>query len=109
MTARPLITVVLACTVTSCSFAGGPQRPDGFTPSDQTRALPQVLQKGKGAQWVQFAPHTLGALYSAIVLGPDNNLWFIDENAASLVRMALNGSIKEFSLSGVLTGNGVSM
>jgi virginiamycin B lyase len=68
-----------------------------------------VVQQGKGAQWVRFIPHTLGALYSAIVLGPDNNLWFIDENAAGLVRIAASGASKEFSLSGVVIGNAVSM
>ncbi|MGA8535579.1 MAG: hypothetical protein WB615_15835 [Candidatus Tumulicola sp.] len=76
---------------------------------DQTRGVPHVLQKGKGTQWVRFTPHTAAKLYSAIVPGPDNNLWFIDENAGSLVRMGLNGSIEEFSLSSVLTGSAVSM
>jgi streptogramin lyase len=90
-------------------MSGGSLQPSGSAFLARPGSIPQVVQKGKGAQWVGFAPHTLGALYSAIVLGPDANVWFIDENAASLVRMTVNGSIKEFSLSGVITGNAVSM
>ena len=101
MTAQPLGALVLACTLTGCSLTGGQMRPD---------AGPQcVLQKGNGAQWVQFSPHTLGALYSAMALGPDGNVWFIDENAFRLVRISMNGSIKEFSFESVATGSAVSM
>ncbi|MFY9739924.1 MAG: hypothetical protein WAK11_12880 [Candidatus Cybelea sp.] len=100
MTAQPLGALVLACTLTGCSLTGGQMRPD---------AGPLVLQKGNGAQWVQFSPHTLGALYSAMALGPDGNVWFIDENAFRLVRISMNGSIKEFSFESVATGSAVSM
>ena len=72
-------------------------------------ALPDVAQKGNGAQWVSFSPKTVAFLYSAIAQGPDGNMWFIDENAGQLVRMTLGGSVKEFSLAGALAGNAVSM
>ena len=104
MCARSTLTTVFALALASCTLAGR-VTPTGAPPG----VPPDVVQKGNGAQFVQFTPHTLGALYSAIVLGPDKNLWFIDENAASLVRIGEGGAIKEFSLSGVLTGNGVSM
>jgi virginiamycin B lyase len=57
---------------------------------------------------VQFLPKTVAALYSAIVTGPDGNIWFIDENAPGLVRMSVSGGIHEFPLAGV-DGNAVSM
>jgi streptogramin lyase len=104
MNARPYSIPLLAFVLAACSGSELSRGPAPFT-----NLLPQVVQKGKGAQWVRFTPHTAGALYSAIVLGPDGNLWFIDENAASLVRMSMSGAIKEFSLSGIVTGNAVSM
>jgi virginiamycin B lyase len=109
MLARSIAILTLACALTGCAMRGKDVVPGGAPPAAQARALPGVVQKGKGAQWVQFAPHTLGALYSAIVLGPDKNLWFIDENAAALVRIGESGASKEFSLSGILSGSGVSM
>jgi streptogramin lyase len=108
MFARAAVTVLLTCVLASCSAGAGTVPRNGLALSGQS-LLPEVVQKGKDAQWVLFAPHTLGALYSAIVLGPDDNLWFIDETGAGLVRIAENGSIKEFALSGVLTGSAVSM
>jgi len=108
MSSRPLIILTLACTLTGCSLTGGQMRPYAALPNDSF-AQPQVVQKGKGAQWVQFKPHTLSGLYSAMALGPDGNVWFIDENAASLVRISASASIKEFRLSGTITGNAVSM
>jgi virginiamycin B lyase len=108
MSARPLATTILAVSLASCSFGG--KAPVGNTFVGETGGiLPQVIQRGKGAQWVSFTPRTMSDVYSAIVLGPDKNLWFVDELAGGLVRMAENGSIKEFSLSGVLTGNAISM
>jgi virginiamycin B lyase len=109
MTARALATFVLACTLTGCSLTGGQMRPDASAYSSYARAVPLVLQKGNGAQWVQFTPHTAGALYSAMALGPDGNVWFIDEDADRLVRMSANGSIKEFSFESVAGGSAVSM
>jgi hypothetical protein len=47
-------------------------------------------------------------LYSAILTGPDANIWYIDENAAGLVRMSVSGSIHQFPLTGV-GANVVSM
>jgi virginiamycin B lyase len=106
MSSRPLVTVVLAGVLTSCSFAHGGSPPGVYGGSSDV--LPQVVQGGKGAQWVQFTPHTSGDVYSAIVLGPDKNIWFLDE-FVGLVRMRENGSIKEFPLTSVLKGNAVSM
>ncbi len=105
MFARSL-TAVSVVIVAGCSFAGNAQPNNAFAGAGM---LPQVNQRGKGAQWVSFTPHTLGALYSAIVLGPDNNLWFIDENAASLVRITESGSSQEFSIESAVSGNAVSM
>ncbi len=109
MTARALAFFFLACTLTGCSLSGEPLRPDASPLSNQILASPHVVQKGKGAQWVGFKPHTTSGLYSAMALGPDGNVWFIDENAAGLVRISTSGSIKEFPLSGIITGNAVSM
>jgi len=75
----------------------------------QRLAGPEVAQRGKGAQWVQFDPKTNGFGYSAIVTGPDRNIWFIDEVGRGLVRMTETGAIKEFDLGGVFHGNPVSM
>ena len=109
MTARVLATLVVACMLTGCSLSGGQMRPDASAYSTDVRAVPQVVQKGNGAQWVQFTPHTLGALYSAMALGPDGNVWFIDEDADRLVRISANASIKEFSFESVAGGSAVSM
>jgi virginiamycin B lyase len=77
-------------------------------PEQQQLAVPDVVQRGKGAQWVSFVPKTLGVGYSAIVTGPDANVWFIDEGVG-LVRMVETGAIKEFELSGEFEFKGVSM
>lgn len=99
-----LLSLLAVCSfVWGCSMHGAALAPGGST------SAPDVFQKGKGAQFVQFQANTLGALYSAIDAGPDGNMWFLDENAASLVRMGMGGGIKEFSLSSVLGGNAVSM
>ena len=107
MLQKPLAIAVLAVVLSGCSFAD--KMLPGSGSSAQIGVAPQVLQRGNGAQWVQFTPKTFGALYSAIALGPDGNIWFLDENAASLVRLGEGGASKEFSLSGVLTGSAVSM
>jgi streptogramin lyase len=99
-----LLSFLAACSIVwGCSMNG-----TGPAPVSQI-AAPEVFQKGSGAQFVQFKTKTLGFLYSAIDAGPDGNIWFLDENAGSLVRMGMSGGIKEFSLSGVLGGNAVSM
>jgi virginiamycin B lyase len=109
MPSRPLIILALACALTGCSLSGGQIRPDASAFSRQLSAPPNVVQKGKGAQWVQFKPHTVSSLYSAMALGPDGNVWFIDENADRLVRISQSGSIKEFSFESVAGGSAVSM
>jgi streptogramin lyase len=101
--------VIVVGVLAGCSLRGQPPNPGTSAFRAAPYVVPEVTQRGKGAQWVQFLPHTPGALYSAIVKGPDGNIWFLDENAGSLVRMSLNGAIKEFSLSGFLGGNAVSM
>lgn len=107
MSSRPLLTVVLAAVLTSCSVANG--GPPGSVYGRPSNMLPQVVQRGKGAQWVRFTLNPSGGSYTAIVLGPDKDLWFIDELAGSLVRLNESGSTKEFSLLSVLKGNAVSM
>ena len=108
MSARPLVILALTFTLTGCSLSGEQMRP-GAPAYSTNRTVPLVRQKGNGAQWVQFTPHTVGALYSAMALGPDGNVWFIDENADRLVRISTNGSVKEFSFESVAGGSGVSM
>lgn len=103
------IVVLLLCGLPGCSFLGAPLRSEDSATANRQRTLPQVVQKGKGVQWVRFTPPTAGALYSAIVPGPDGNLWFLDETGGGLVKMTLTGSVHEFSLSSVLTGSAVSM
>ena len=107
MSAPRLVILVLACTLTGCSLSGE-MRPDAQAYSTYHTG-PLVRQKGNGAQWVQFTPHTLGALYSAMALGPDGDVWFIDEDADRLVRISTNGSVKEFSFESVAGGSAVSM
>jgi streptogramin lyase len=106
---RAGLLLVLTCAITACSVDRQSPTPGTPTVTAPRYVVPDVTQKGKGAQWVQFLPHTPGALYSAIVQGPDENMWFLDENAAGLVRMTLSGAIKEFSLSAFLGGNAVAM
>ncbi len=107
MSSRPLAIVVLAGVLTGCSFAK--VGPPGNAYAGPSNILPQVAQRGKGAQWVRFTLNPSGGSYTAIVLGPDKNVWFIDELAGSLVRLQESGSTKVFSLSSVLRGNAVSM
>jgi virginiamycin B lyase len=108
MTARSLVFLALACALTGCSVSGEQTRPD--VPGYPTyRIAPLVQQKGKGVQWIAFTPHTIGALDSAMALGPDGNVWFFDEDADRLARISGNGAVKEFSFESVAGGSGVSM
>lgn len=105
MIARRIASLVASALVlAACSGHGEPA-----TPAFTNPIVPGVVQKGGGGQFVQFTPMTIGALYSAIVQGPDGNMWFLDENAARLVRMSLSGTIKEFDIEAELSGNAVSM
>ncbi len=88
MFARRLVILSLACALTGCSLSGEQTRPD--VPAYSTyRSAPLVQQKGKRAQWIQFTPHTVGALYSAMSLLSDRNVSFIYYTADSLVRISL--------------------
>ncbi|MGA9946550.1 MAG: hypothetical protein WBE79_15505 [Candidatus Cybelea sp.] len=109
MLPRSIGLLALTCVLEACAFTSKAVVPNSSAAEVGPRVAPEVAQKGKGAQWVSFAPHSLGALYSAIVLGPDKNLWFIDENAASLARITESRSFREFSLEGAVTGSAVSM
>ncbi|HET9343952.1 MAG TPA: hypothetical protein VFO25_13675 [Candidatus Eremiobacteraceae bacterium] len=60
--------------------------------------VPFVLQKGGGAQWVQFGPNTPGFNFGPIVTGVDHNLWFLEENSDSLVRISMSGAVKVFPI-----------
>ena len=102
MSLRRLAIFVLAGVLTSCSFAK--VGPPGNTYAGPSNMLPQVAQRGKGAKWVRFTLNPSGGSYTAIVLGPDKNVWFIDELAGRLVRVEESGKIKAFPLSGVLKG-----
>jgi len=79
-----------------------------FANAQQQAFAPDVVQKGGGARWVQFKPHTIGALYSAMVARPSGDVWFIDENAPALAHIDQAGATGEFTLKGA-TGNVVSM
>jgi hypothetical protein len=94
MLPRSIGLLALTCVLEACAFTSKAVVPNSSAAEVGPRVAPEVAQKGKGAQWVSFAPHSLGALYSAIVLGPDKNLWFIDENAASLARITESGSFR---------------
>lgn len=96
-----IVSSLLAACATHAASVTQPVPPAG--------GVPFVVQKGGGKQFVEFNPHTLGALFSAIVEGPDENIWFIDENAARLVRMTMGGSTKEFDIESQLSGNAVSL
>ena len=109
MSLRLSIIIFLAWSLSGCSMPGTTAGPVGSQGTGEPQTLPQVVQKGAGAQWVQFTPKTNGALYSAIVSGPQGDVWFIDENAASLVRIAPSGATKEFSLSAFLNDDAVAM
>ena len=107
MSLRRLAILVLAGVLSGCSFAK--VGPPGNTNAGPSNMLPQVVQRGKGAQWVRFTLNPSGGSYTAIVPGPDKNVWFIDELAGRLVRVEESGKIKAFSLTDVLKGNAVSM
>jgi streptogramin lyase len=101
---RSLATLGICFFIAGCSIHGATS-----TPSGPAMTRPQAVQKGGGAQFVQFNSHSLGNINSAIVSGPDGNLWFLDEGAGGLVRMSMGGSTKEFSLSNFLGSYAVSM
>ncbi len=106
MSSRRLVILALTCTFTGCSLSG--ERMSANAPASlPNHTVPLVVQKGKGAQWIQFTPHTVGALDSAMALGPDGNVWFIDENADRLARISANGSLKEYSYESDVGGSAV--
>jgi streptogramin lyase len=105
MTARIAFIAIVSSLLASCTTHAGSITP----PVPASGAVPYVVQKGGGKQFVEFNPKTVGALFSAIVEGPDGNIWFLDENAHQLVRMSMGGSIKEFDVEAELPGNAVSM
>jgi virginiamycin B lyase len=109
MAARSLIAFCFACLIAGCGFGSGTGVPSAGVATAPGSLLSDVEQKGKGALWVAFKPKTTSDVYTPIVLGPDKNVWFVDELAHGLVRIDEDGSVKEFSLSSALTGNGVSM
>ena len=105
MTARLAFIAIVSTLLAACAAHAGSVTP----PVPASGGVPYVVQKGGGKQFVEFNPKTLGGLFSAIVEGPDGNIWFIDENAHQLVRMSMGGSIREFNVESALPGNAVSM
>ena len=99
----------LVVALAGCSLRGGTPGSLDRGPASPNGVVPDVVQKGNAAQWVQFLPRVKSGLYTAIVAGSDGNMWFLDEGANALVRMGLTGATKEFSLSGVLAGYGISL
>ncbi len=81
----------VAAALAGCSLSGGTPGPSMRGLVAPNAAVPDVVQKGNAAQWVQFLPHTKSALYTAIVAGSDGNMWFLDEGADALVRMSACG------------------
>lgn len=70
MLPRSIGLLALTCVLEACAFTSKAVVPNSSAAEVGPLVAPEVAQKGKGAQWVSFAPHSLGALYSAIVLGP---------------------------------------
>lgn len=94
--------------ISGCSLhAMAPSSPSQFAGAGD--AHPKVVQRGDGSAWVRLKPHTLGALGAGIIAGPDGNMWFIDENAGELVRLSMNGAIKEFPMNGFLGGSAIAL
>jgi streptogramin lyase len=104
---KMFLAAVCVLSLAGCSLRGA--APVAVPAPAEPGVAPQVAQHGGGAQWVQFKANAFGALYSAIVAGSDGNMWFLDEDAAGLVRMSMSGGSKEFRLSGPLNASAVSM
>ena len=96
-----LIVIASALAIAGCSF-------QPLIAPRASSVSPDVVQRGNGSSWVKFTPHTDGALGAGIVAGPDGNMWFIDENAAKLVRLGMGGAFKEFPMPG-LGGNAIAL
>lgn len=78
------------------SLAPVAQNASGSSPSEIQPELNQTSTNS--LHWKQFTPKTISAVYREIVAGPDNNLWFADNNGDRIVRMRMDGSITEFLL-----------
>src|SRR5215469_164952 len=89
---RRLSCLLVVCLISAGCGVIGPK----VLPSQSV--VPYVVQKGGGAQWVQFAPHTGAFLYGATLSGPDGNVWFLEENQGALVRISVTGATKEFPI-----------
>jgi virginiamycin B lyase len=76
----------------------GPVPPSGVLPGQFGGVRPDVSQRGNGSQWKQFTPKASGSVWDNIVAGPDGNMWYTDENASGLVRITMDGAVKEYSL-----------
>jgi len=106
---RLLLSGAPALIIAGCAVSAASRPNAGLPALPQRLSVPDVVQRGKGARWVSFIPKTNGTGYSAILTGPDGNIWFIDEVGRGLVRMTETGAIEEFALGGVFHGNPVSM
>ena len=105
---RCIFLALTLCLVWGCTIRSGPVTP--LPPqAGPAEAVPEVVQRGAGAKFVQFKTPTLGLLFGAIVAGPDGNMWFVDENAGALVRIGMGGAFHEFPLSTFLGADAVSM
>ncbi len=61
--------------------------------------FPQVLQSGGlPRDFTRFTPNTYTPSYGAIVEGPDKAMWFVDTGTNGLVRMAMDGTSKEYPI-----------
>jgi len=77
----------------------------GSSTAAQTGLGPDVSQNRTSTRnWKQFAPKTASTIYRGIDAGPDNNIWFSDQN--NLNRITMAGALHEFPLT--FTEHGVT-
>jgi hypothetical protein len=63
------------------------------------KVRPQVLQDGwLPRDFTRFSPGTYSGTYGGIVIGPDNNIWFLDTGGPGLVKMTMSGASTEYPL-----------
>jgi virginiamycin B lyase len=108
-----LLAGVIIMALTGCSLHGAAPSAGAFGYAravQDVSADPGVIQSGNGSHWQQFTPRLLGAtLFVGLTVGPDGNMWFIDENTGGIVRINDAGEAKEFSLNGALGNSGYDM
>lgn len=98
---RSLSLMFLAAAIAASGETTGCANRDAVVVSNPNRlgghAWPLVQQTGtQPVQWTQFAPATTSKFYQGIVPGPDKNIWFVDRNGDSVVKMTMTGAITSY-------------